>query len=116
MRQGVAMGDLLSIDMLPTWAVLFYVVVSVVTVAALARLRRRPEGNAMGAVAHALVLSALSGVFAVIVYVGAAPVTQIDMADFYAMYESPFIIVVVLLFVAQVVCGVLASRSGKRGA
>ncbi|KAB8291501.1 hypothetical protein [Bifidobacterium avesanii] len=112
------MDDPLYADLLPAWAVLFYAVVAVAIVLMLRGLRRRCERDRRGllpVVLAAVAVSAVAGLFAVLTYATVAPLAQRDMADFYAMYQWPFVGVVAALIVVQASVGVAVVCSGRRG-
>lgn len=83
------MNDLLIIDMLPTYGLLFYLLISVFVFVGCRGLRRRTSDRGLlrFAVGAFLVVSALGAVFAALVYIMAAPLAQPDMVDFYRMYR-----------------------------
>lgn len=69
------MNDLLIIDMLPTYGLLFYLLISVFVFVGCRGLRRRTSDRGLlrFAVGAFLVVSALGAVFAALVYIMAAP-------------------------------------------
>lgn len=83
------MNDLLIIDMLPTYGLLFYLLISVFVFVGCRGLRRRTSDRGLlrFAVGAFLVVSALGAVFAALVYIMAAPLAQPDMVDFYRTYR-----------------------------
>ena len=99
------MNDLLIIDMLPTYGLLFYLLIS--------RRRTSDRGLLRFAVGAFLVVSALGAVFAALVYIMAAPLAQPDMVDFYRMYRPGALIFLLGLFIIQFVFGVAAVYRGK---
>ena len=105
------MNDLLIIDMLPTYGLLFYLLISVFVFVGCRGLRRRTSDRfAVGAF---LVVSALGAVFAALVYIMAAPLAQPDMVDFYRTYRPGALIFLLGLFIIQFVFGVAAVYRGK---
>ena len=90
------MNDLLIIDMLPTYGLLFYLLISVFVFVGCRGLRRRTSDRGLlrFAVGAFLVVSALGAVFAALVYIMAAPLAQPDMVDFYRMYRPGALMVV----------------------
>ena len=106
------MNDLLIIDMLPTYGLLFYLLISVFVFVGLRR-RTSDRGLLRFAVGAFLVVSALGAVFAALVYIMAAPLAQPDMVDFYRMYRPGALIFLLGLFIIQFVFGVAAVYRGK---
>ena len=106
------MNDLLIIDMLPTYGLLFYLLISVFVFVGCRGLRRRTSDRGLlrFAVGAFLVVSALGAVFAALVYIMAAPLAQPDMVDFYRMYRPGALIFLLGLFIIQFVFGVAAGR------
>ncbi|NMM97484.1 hypothetical protein [Bifidobacterium olomucense] len=106
------MGHLLIIDMLPTYGLLFYVLVSVCVLVLLHGLRKTsPDQRRLRSVTAAtLVVSWVCALFAALVYVMAAPASQPDMTDFYVMYRPASLGVLLVLFLAQVGYGIRAIR------
>ena len=102
------MNDLLIIDMLPTYGLLFYLLISVFVFVGCRGLRLLRF-----AVGAFLVVSALGAVFAALVYIMAAPLAQPDMVDFYRMYRPGALIFLLGLFIIQFVFGVAAVYRGK---
>ena len=102
------MNDLLIIDMLPTYGLLFYLLISVFVFVGCRGLRRRTSDRGLlrFAVGAFLVVSALGAVFA-------APLAQPDMVDFYRMYRPGALIFLLGLFIIQFVFGVAAVYRGK---
>ena len=96
------MNDLLIIDMLPTYGLLFYLLISVFVFVGCRGLRRRTSDRGLlrFAVGAFLVVSALGAVFA-------------DMVDFYRMYRPGALIFLLGLFIIQFVFGVAAVYRGK---
>ena len=105
------MNDLLIIDMLPTYGLLFYLLISVFVFVGCRGLRRRTSDRGLlrFAVGAFLVVSAL----AALVYIMAAPLAQPDMVDFYRMYRPGALIFLLGLFIIQFVFGVAAVYRGK---
>lgn len=95
------MNDLLIIDMLPTYGLLFYLLISVFVFVGCRGLRRRTSDRGLlrFAVGAFLVVSALGAVFAALVYIMAAPLAQPDMVDFYRMYRPGALIFLLGLFI-----------------
>ena len=106
------MNDLLIIDMLPTYGLLFYLLISVFVFVGCRGLRRRTSDRGLlrFAVGAFLVVSALGAVFAALVYIMAAPLAQPDMVDF---YRPGALIFLLGLFIIQFVFGVAAVYRGK---
>lgn len=106
------MGYLLIIDMLPTYGLLFYMLVSVCVFALLHGLRKTsPDRRRLRFVmAAALVVSWICALFAALVYVMATPVSQPDMADFYVMYRPASLGALLVLFLAQIGYGIKVIR------
>ena len=104
------MNDLLIIDMLPTYGLLFYLLISVFVFVGCRGLRRRTSDRGLlrFAVGAFLVVSALGAVFAALVYIMAAP-----LVDFYRMYRPGALIFLLGLFIIQFVFGVAAVYRGK---
>ena len=113
--KGYALNDLLIIDMLPTYGLLFYLLISVFVFVGCRGLRRRTSDRGLlrFAVGAFLVVSALGAVFAALVYIMAAPLAQPDMVDFYRMYRPGALIFLLGLFIIQFVFGVAAVYRGK---
>lgn len=109
------MNDLLIIDMLPTYGLLFYLLVSVSVFVGCRGPRRRTSNHGLlrFAVGAFLVVSALSAVFAALVYIMAMPLAQPDMVDFYHTYQPGALIFLLGLFIIQFVFGVAAVCRGK---
>lgn len=109
------MNDLLIIDMLPTYGLLFYLLISVFVFVGCRGLRRRTSDRGLlrFAVGASLVVSALGAVFAALVYIMAAPLAQPDMVDFYCTYRPGALIFLLGLFIIQFVFGVAAVYRGK---
>lgn len=109
------MNDLLIIDMLPTYGLLFYLLISVFVFVGCRGLRRRTSDRGLlrFAVGAFLVVSALGAVFAALVYIMAAPLAQPDMVDFYRMYRPGALIFLLGLFIIQFVFGVAAVYRGS---
>lgn len=103
------MNYLLIIDMLPTYGLLFYLLVSICIFVEFHGLRRRPSGQVQLCfpVVMSLMVSALSAVFAALVYVITAPSSQPDMADFYASYQAVSLGGLTVLFLLQVIYALL---------
>ena len=97
------MNDLLIIDMLPTYGLLFYLLISVFVFVGCRGLRRRTSDRGLLRFA----------VFAALVYIMAAPLAQPDMVDFYRMYRPGALIFLLGLFIIQFVFGVAAVYRGK---
>lgn len=106
------MNDLLIIDMLPTYGLLFYLLISVFVFVGCRGLRRRTSDRGLLRFAVGVV-SALGAVFAALVYIMAAPLAQPDMVDFYRMYRPGALIFLLGLFIIQFVFGVAAVYRGK---
>lgn len=100
------MNDLLIIDMLPTYGLLFYLLISVFVFVGCRGLRRRTSDRGLlrFAVGAFLVVSALGAVFAALVYIMAAPLAQPDMVDFYRMYRPGALIFLLGLSSASLPC------------
>lgn len=109
------MNDLLIIDMLPTYGLLFDLLVSVFVFVGCRGLRRRTSDHGLlrSAVGTFLVVSALSAVFAALVYIMAVHLAQPDMVDFYRTYQPGALIFLLGLFIMQFVFGVAAVYRGK---
>lgn len=97
------MNDLLIIDMLPTYGLLFYLLISVFVFVGCRGLLRSAVGTF-------LVVSALGAVFAALVYIMAVPLAQPDMVDFYRTYRPGALIFLLGLFITF---GVAAVYRGK---
>ena len=106
------MNDLLIIDMLPTYGLLFYLLISVFVFMGCRGLRRRTSDRGLlrFAVGAFLVVSALGAVFAALVYIMAVPLAQPDMVDFYRTYRPGALIFLLGLFI---IFGVAAVYRGK---
>ena len=106
------MNDLLIIDMLPTYGLLFYLLISVFVFVGCRGLRRRTSDRGLlrFAVGAFLVVSALGAVFAALVYIMAVPLAQPDMVDFYRTYRPGALIFLLGLFI---IFGVAAVYRGK---
>lgn len=104
------MDYLLIVDMLPTYGLLFYVLVSACVFVGCRGLRWKVTDRRARrfAVVMLLIVSAIGAGFAALAYVMAAPASQPDMADFYAMYRSVSMVGLLVLFLLQVGYGVVA--------
>lgn len=109
------MNDLLIIDMLPTYGLLFYLLISVFVFVGMPWSAPEDLGSWPAALCRrrVLVVSALGAVFAALVYIMAAPLAQPDMVDFYRMYRPGALIFLLGLFIIQFVFGVAAVYRGK---
>ena len=110
------MNYLLIIDMLPTYGLLFYLLVSVCVFVEFHGLCRRSSGRAQLRLpmVMALIASAASAVFASLVYVMAAPLAQQDMVDFYVSYQAVSLGGLVVLFLLQAVYAIVVLNRTAR--
>lgn len=104
------------IDMLPTYGLLCYTVLSICVVIAFRTLTRTDgeRRHPRAAVVALLVGSASVALFAYAAYVIAMPYAQPDMVDFYHTYQSVVPLFLTGCFAVQVVSGV-AAATGWRG-
>ena len=110
------MNDLLIIDMLPTYGLLFYLLISVFVFVGCRGLRRRTSDRGLlrFAVGAFLVVSALGAVFAALVYIMAAPLAQPGYGRTSTACNRPGALIFLLgLFIIQFVFGVAAVYRGK---
>lgn len=109
------MNDLLIIDMLPTYGLLFYLLISVFVFVGMPWSAPEDLGSWPAAFCRRRVLGCFrarrrvrcAGVY------HAAPLAQPDMVDFYRMYRPGALIFLLGLFIIQFVFGVAAVYRGK---
>lgn len=109
------MNDLLIIDMLPTYGLLFYLLISVFVFVGMPWSAPEDLGSWPAAFCRRRVLGCFRArrrVRCAGVYL-AAPLAQPDMVDFYRMYRPGALIFLLGLFIIQFVFGVAAVYRGK---
>lgn len=110
------MNDLLIIDMLPTYGLLFYLLISVFVFVGMPWSAPEDLGSWPAAFCRRRVLGCFRArrrVRCAGVYIMAAPLAQPDMVDFYRMYRPGALIFLLGLFIIQFVFGVAAVYRGK---